>query len=332
MKKAFTLIELLVVIGVISLLLAITIPALRSAREQGREIVCRSKLRQLGAIMRLYTSEHDNMFPPASRIYYSGPFDDIYYVCCRWHDERTGYDSVLLRENPGLRGVLWPYLGDREIVRCSVGRRANELRGCYNTCLKCRHDGTIPTVCQYTYTMNAYLGSEIRTGLDEETNRTFVVRRTSQVTRNPSEVFVFGEQNSWAINTGGIQPVGAPHWPADYDLSGKAVDPQRHDGTLRGTSLQIIATWRLQDAKIRRDENHIGHAFATYHRPERGDLNTGHSFTVMLDGHVEKVTVVDQLRQSRRPAGFAESRFGPGGNLALAWPLDVPPPRGWASQ
>ncbi|MHC4352206.1 MAG: prepilin-type N-terminal cleavage/methylation domain-containing protein [Planctomycetota bacterium] len=46
-RKAFTLIELLVVIAVIALLLALLIPALRAAKEQGQRAVCLSNLRQL---------------------------------------------------------------------------------------------------------------------------------------------------------------------------------------------------------------------------------------------------------------------------------------------
>ena len=347
MRKAFTLIELLVVIGIIALLLAITIPTLRYAREQGREIVCRSNLRQLAIILKTYTNEHDNLFPNTRYIYHSlASFDrekwGDYYFCCRWHDERMGFDSPLLRDRPQLRGSLWPYLRDKEIMRCQVGRRANDLRGCYNSCVNCRHDGTIPVVCQYTYTMNAYLGSTIWTGgigtasgslgLDRRTLRKTAVKRTSQVTRSPASVFVFGEQNSWAMNVEGRQPSGPPRWVANFNLSGIQYPQRGHHGTLRLPSLNIAATHRIIGGRLIQDADYIGHAFATYHRPKNGDLNTGYSFAALLDGHVEKVTVADQLRQSRRIPGLGPSRLGPGGNLALAWPLDIPPPGGWQNQ
>ena len=46
-KKAFTLIELLVVITIIALLVAILIPVLHRAREQGARAVCLNNLKQL---------------------------------------------------------------------------------------------------------------------------------------------------------------------------------------------------------------------------------------------------------------------------------------------
>ena len=96
--------------------------------------------------------------------------------------------------------------------------------------------------------------------------------------------------------------------------------------------MDILSSFVLNADKIVRDRFRIGDGFATCHRPRKGDLDTGYSYVVMLDGHVEKVTLADQLRRSRHPPGMKESRLGPGGNLALAWPLDVPPPGGWENQ
>jgi prepilin-type N-terminal cleavage/methylation domain-containing protein len=358
MKHAFTLIELLVVITIISVLTAVGLPVMRRVREQGVETVCRSNLRQMTLSLKTYCGDHDGSFPDPHYIYHSpssfwypGSPDERwkpYLACCRWHDARIGFDSLLLQEHPELRGALLPYIGNMKIVRCTVGCRANLERGCNNACIDCVHDPSIPIVPQYTYTMNVYLVSGIRTGrsatgdigdpVDARTHRWTQVRKEIHVTRSPSEVFAFGEENSWAINKKGEQPVGTRReWAAPYDLSGiYYIELPPHERGLPGTitkgGLGIETTYWLRRTLAKKDDRDLGDAFATCHRPRKGDLNTGHSYVSMLDGHVQKVTVADQLRKSRQVPFLEDSRLGPGGNLRLAWPLDIPPPGGWENQ
>ncbi len=56
--QGFTLVELLVVISIIAVLLAILMPSLQSAREQGKTVVCMSNLKQWNAIFMMYTNEY----------------------------------------------------------------------------------------------------------------------------------------------------------------------------------------------------------------------------------------------------------------------------------
>jgi len=63
---AFTLIELLVVIAIIALLMAILVPVLHKAREQGKDVICRSNLRQIGIGANLYAEEWDLYVPRGS--------------------------------------------------------------------------------------------------------------------------------------------------------------------------------------------------------------------------------------------------------------------------
>jgi prepilin-type N-terminal cleavage/methylation domain-containing protein len=350
-KAAFTLVELLVVMAIISFLMAVLVPALQLARAHGDETVCRSHLRQMVMVLKNYMSDNDGLFPPSAYLYHSpASFSDEepwkqYLRCCRWHDARIGFDSPLLRtEHPEFRGVLWPYLGNHKIVLCKIGRRALERRGCSNACLKCIHNPKIPVVPQYTYAMNKYLdpGSSVETAasasgslddpVDGRTIRHWEVRRETQVTRSPGEVFAFGEMNSWAINTAGQQPIAVKRaWAAACNLSGKRYRMwDGMPGTITLSALDIQTTYKIDRGVIvPKDDRYLGDAFATYHRPRKGDLNAGHSYVAMLDAHVEKVTAVDQLRRSRQVPGLGESRLGPGGNLTLAWPVNVPPPGGW---
>tara|TARA_Y100000589_G_scaffold259047_2_gene248532 strand:- start:549 stop:1271 length:723 start_codon:yes stop_codon:yes gene_type:complete len=62
--RAFTLIELLVVISIISILIAILLPALRAAREQSKTLSCLSNMKQIGLCFTMYQTNFREFFPP----------------------------------------------------------------------------------------------------------------------------------------------------------------------------------------------------------------------------------------------------------------------------
>lgn len=63
-SKAFTLIELLVVIAVIAILMAILMPALNLARDQGRKMVCSNNLHSLALANQIYANNFDDWGVP----------------------------------------------------------------------------------------------------------------------------------------------------------------------------------------------------------------------------------------------------------------------------
>jgi prepilin-type N-terminal cleavage/methylation domain-containing protein len=65
LDRAFTLIELLVVIAIIGVLASLLLPALARTKDQGRNTVCVSQLRQLGIATRVYADENNNRLPAA---------------------------------------------------------------------------------------------------------------------------------------------------------------------------------------------------------------------------------------------------------------------------
>ena len=65
-RGAFTLIELLVVIAIIAILASLLLPVLSRAKARAWRIQCTSQLRQLGFGFNLFTSDHNDKYPPTA--------------------------------------------------------------------------------------------------------------------------------------------------------------------------------------------------------------------------------------------------------------------------
>jgi prepilin-type N-terminal cleavage/methylation domain-containing protein len=89
--RAFTLIELLVSIGVIAILLAIMLPALRGTLAAGGSTVALSNLRGIGQTIEMYTQRERSQYP------YHAPGD--------WYD--TGPGGQLFTDDPWATRYLW---------------------------------------------------------------------------------------------------------------------------------------------------------------------------------------------------------------------------------
>lgn len=136
--KGFTLIELLVVIAIIALLMAILMPALNRAREQGKRGVCLSNLRGLMLAWILYADENDDRlvngdseeygdFETQTRMYARGKghYHERPWVLRDWQRGMTLDD----KKNAIVNGALFPYCKAIDLYKCPTGRKArNELR------------------------------------------------------------------------------------------------------------------------------------------------------------------------------------------------------------
>jgi len=69
MRRAFTLIELMVSIAVISILIALLLPAVQQARESARATQCRNHMRQIGISLHTYHSTQ-SILPPGEILGY----------------------------------------------------------------------------------------------------------------------------------------------------------------------------------------------------------------------------------------------------------------------
>src|SRR4051794_23938520 len=95
---AFTLIELIVVIGILAVLLALLMPAVRSARESARTLRCAAQLRQIGQGIFGYAANHRGMTPPwgaAFKIDDSGSPLSRGWPAMLWRNTGVKADSTL---------------------------------------------------------------------------------------------------------------------------------------------------------------------------------------------------------------------------------------------
>ncbi|MHC4616670.1 MAG: prepilin-type N-terminal cleavage/methylation domain-containing protein [Planctomycetota bacterium] len=116
-EKAFTLIELLVVIGIISLLMAIMLPALARARQQTEAVVCLNNLRQLGIAAQAYAQTYDGYYPVA---HYRQKRDSAKFEFC-W--DFTTMTDLTTGDNSIIPGLLWQGRTIERVQQCPSFRR-----------------------------------------------------------------------------------------------------------------------------------------------------------------------------------------------------------------
>jgi len=115
-QRAFTLIELLVVIAIIAILMAILVPALQRAREQGKRAACLNNLRQLALAWIMYADENDDKIVHANT-----GLNDAWVV---WRGRGASERDQIA----GLKaGLLYSYCPDVKLYKCPTGIRGETV-------------------------------------------------------------------------------------------------------------------------------------------------------------------------------------------------------------
>lgn len=125
--RAFTLIELLVVIAIIAILMAILMPTLNRAREQGKRISCMSNLKQLMLGWDMYATDNGEKIVFA--ITNIGAETDPTFGGSNTKRQKAwvyymGANASEDQQRQGLRdGGLYEYVKEEKLFKCPTGIR-----------------------------------------------------------------------------------------------------------------------------------------------------------------------------------------------------------------
>ncbi len=179
-QNGFTLIELLVVIAIIALLLTISLPALKRAREKAKSMQCKANIKNQLVAMKVYLGDNNEEYPLSYEYivnsYPGGGVPPLEPLACQWHNRKV--DPAI---NPAYAGALWPYLNTMKSSLCPTFGNFAKFSG-HTAC------SGVPFDPVYSYSQNHFLGYE-----------TYGVKKESQIF-NPAGVLVFVEETIWKIN------------------------------------------------------------------------------------------------------------------------------------
>ena len=190
-KRGFSLVEVMVVVSTVSVVMAVTMPAMNTARSRARAIVCRSNLRQLVLANIGYSNDHDGYYVPAADDFLvTDGLLSLQGGYHRWHGRRTGPDAPF---DP-LKGPLAGYLANGKVKECpervefskSQDGMINFERGCGG----------------YGYNMQ-YLGSRLWGGGISTMSawiKAYSTTANAMEVKRPAETLMFADTAFWQQN------------------------------------------------------------------------------------------------------------------------------------
>lgn len=209
-KKGFTLIELLVVIAIIALLLSITLPALRKAKELASAVPCLANQRSIAQAFYMYSEDYNGWTVTGHAWFTPGEFllnDDWArsWVACPIDENGIPQRDNAIPEygKNGIKaGKLWPYIESLDSYHCPADKRAAKNN-----------------VGWRSYSMVAGIGAEFGGFVDKDQT----LHKMQEIT-NPSGKYITVEEieklsdgsyswnkGSWVIDLAPNKAVG-PYW------------------------------------------------------------------------------------------------------------------------
>lgn len=224
-ERAFTLVELLVVIGLILMLVAILLPAVRKSVEAGRQVTCLNHMRQIVQATLQYCADNDDTFPSGAAVEDNPqPSDWIFW--------KTGL--------PAPYNAL-PYTDTtRSAIGRYIGSSAPTVFRCPSDSCDARppHPSYSSWQYLYSYSMNCWIAENGTLSL--QTGYWHHWCRTRDIV-NPSEVILLVDEDDQSIDDGSWLPSNASGGhnqlsnrhdvnrdPSDASVSGN------YDATTRG--------------------------------------------------------------------------------------------------
>ena len=117
-RRAFTLVELLVVVGIIAILIAILLPALRRAREAANAVQCSSNQRQLMMAFLMFANDNKGRLPGN---YWDAiaqqPTDPQKRDWLIGDNPQQGNPTAQLADAPE-KGTIFKYVNDKNVYLC----------------------------------------------------------------------------------------------------------------------------------------------------------------------------------------------------------------------